>query len=102
MRNPAALAGRDRFPPITAPVWILRQIKSPAVISPKWRPSGFIHIASGNSGSRTEMWPLMPSVKLLREKKRNMAAVCIRICSRSSWKEGNLGMPGLEELACDV
>ena len=63
------------FPPTIFPLLTSRQMRSPAVMRPKCFPSGFIHMYSGNSGSRTEMWPDMPSVKPLREKSRNTAAV---------------------------
>lgn len=66
---------------------------SPAVSIPKCRPSGFIHIRLGNSGSRTEMWPDWPSVNPLRAKKRNVAAMWVSMCRRSATYVGNSGIP---------
>lgn len=81
------------FPPTTSPVNTSKHIISPAVISPKCFPSGFIHIQCSNSGSLPEICPDCPSVKPLRFQSRKVAAMWMSIWRRCSWREGNVGIP---------
>ena len=59
----------------------------------KLRPNGLTQKWSGNSGSRTVMWPATPSPKPKRPKMRSApASLCLR-CSRSSSTVSNVGGP---------
>lgn len=52
---------------------------SDALIRPKCFPSGFVQKVWGFSGSRTEMWPLMPSVKPFLAKIRKAPVPCYQV-----------------------
>ena len=59
----------------------------------KLRPNGLTQKWSGNSGSRTVMWPATPSPNPKRPKMRSApASFCLR-CSRSSSTVSKVGGP---------
>ena len=61
----------------------------------KLRPNGLTQKWSGNSGSRTVMWPATPSPKPKRPKMRSApASFCLR-WARSSSTVANVGMPSM-------
>lgn len=86
---------RTLLPPTILPEDISRHSMSLAFIRAKCFPRGFIQMQPGNSGSRTLMWPEMPSVKPTRAQLRKTAAMCSTMCSRWVWKDTKLGMPGV-------
>lgn len=60
----------------------------------KCTASGFVQNKWGYSGSRTEMWPDMPSVRFLRAKTRKAPDIWPRRCARWVLKVGKVGMLG--------
>ena len=80
MTNAARFTGW--LPYTTSPSWLTR-IRSLTRMWRKLRPNGLTQKWSGNSGSRTVMWPATPSPNPKRPKMRSApASFCLR-CSRA-------------------
>ena len=79
-------------PYTTSPEWLTRR-RSLTRMWRKLMPNGLTQKWSGNSGSRTVMWPATPSPKPKRPKMRSApASFCLR-WSRSSSTVANVGGP---------
>ena len=90
MTNAARLTGCE---PYTTSPWWLTRMRSLTVMWRKLRPNGLTQKWSGNSGSRTVMWPATPSPKPKRPKMRSApASFCLR-WSRSSSTVSNVAGP---------
>ena len=104
---------------MTKPAWFTGLV--PCTMSPSWFtamrsetrmcrkliPNGLTQNMCGSSGSRTVMWPAIPSPNPKRPKMRNAPASCCLRCSRSSAlvaKVGGCGivMPSCEGLNADI
>ena len=92
MTNPAWFTGR--FPWTTSPSWVTA-MRSETRMWRKLIPNGLTQNMCGSSGSRTVMWPAIPSPKPNLPKMRNAPASCCLRCSRSSALVANVGGCGM-------